>query len=47
MMKDDDMECDGSENQNWKKTKSFEMMVVLEADQVEVGSFPNGAAVGK
>nr|XP_027102917.1 uncharacterized protein LOC113724191 [Coffea arabica] len=48
MMKlENDMECDGSEGQNWKKSKSLEMLVVLEADQVEVGSFPNGAPTGK
>ena len=43
-LRDEDMECEGGENQNGKKAKSFEMMVVLEPDQVEVGSFPNGAS---
>ena len=42
-LRDEDMEDEDRENQKGKKSKSFEMMVVLETDQVEVESFPNGA----
>ena len=45
-LRDEEMVDVSDENQKGKKQKSFEMMIVLGSDQVEVGSFPNGTPKG-